>query len=214
MSCYTKPYLPNPSRAWARSESLCAQNPSLDPNAPNSFQMIRKANVLQYNKNSYNRTKSENISNISKGINKYNRKSFSSKNNNITDNNTSLLKRINYTTIIAPENTPSASICPDGTIKVGGTLSINAKETPCTNIILKQYPSPGPYTTASTTSSNVPGIPMILYYNNSGVNIVPKKNTRMINSTNKWPTNYTFNNPANQQTTTEMIQSGNPFINS
>jgi hypothetical protein len=73
--CFNSCYLPQPARVWSRVQNSCSfDSPnlnldlnSLNPNSPNSPQMLAKGNILQYKCNSSNLTNIQKYSKIAKG---------------------------------------------------------------------------------------------------------------------------------------------------
>jgi hypothetical protein len=113
MSCFGQRYNPNPPREWYRYQTPC---PSISPqinildivnpesNIPNRYKyelaVYKKGNILQYKKNSADITKAQRYSQIAKGMWTNRTKTWGSQGVLVSDPNTDLLKRVNYSTIV------------------------------------------------------------------------------------------------------------------
>jgi len=208
MSCLDPSYNPNPTRAWSRVENQCAYNNSSSANvfipllnktvpitqAEIELQILAKGNVLQYKKNSSNLTKNQRYAQIVKGKWTNRTTTWATQTDKYSNPNTTSLQRVNYTTITLPSPPNPQYYCPSATIKNGGSLVCNTTVDPCTDKIIAVTKLQN---CAPTTASNVPGIPMILCYNNGFPTYYPHRRLTMSNSGNKWPTNYKLFTSAN-----------------
>lgn len=121
MSCLGPGYNPIPTRQWSRVENRCPTNtsingfvfiPLLNKNVlaievPSELQMLEKGNILQYKGNSSNLTKNERYSKIAQGKWVNRTTTWASQSEQVTNPNTTLLKRINVKGNILSDGTPT-----------------------------------------------------------------------------------------------------------
>lgn len=170
--------------------------------------ILYKGNILQYKKNSSNLTKRQRYALIAKGAWINQKKSYATQSLTYTNPNTSALLRVN--SVAVPPNDITGSInnssgayqynvpnpfgCPSVDIVDGGTLICNTLANPCTNQLIKTYPTKKCF---SITASDVPGFsnPNViknLCWNPRLNTWYPRARLTMSNSGNKWPQNYKF----------------------
>ena len=190
-------YNPVPPRVWSRVQTVC------DDSSPQAQQMLLKGNILQYKKNSSSLTKSQRYSKIAKGQWTNRNKSFATKTQTYTNPNTSSLQRVNYIEIPFPNNivgspnnisgpfqtnVPNPFNCPTTTLQDGGSLVGNVQVLKCDNGIITKITHNNPYN--STTCSDVPGTPEVLYWDSTVETWYPRTRYVMPTSGNKWPEGY------------------------
>ena len=193
MSCLGNPYNPTPTRIGSRVGNICS-NAITD-------QEKYKGNILQYKKNSSNLTKQQRYALIAQGKWTSRTKTSATQSATYTNPNTSNLKRVNVTSNIylngTPTTNPATPPCdslPDNEIIIpnGGSLVYNTQVNPCnpTQIISQtttNYCVP-------TSASDVPGpIITLCYNNNRETTYYPRRRYQMSTSLNKFPYGYKFN---------------------
>jgi hypothetical protein len=150
-------------------------------------QMLAKGNVLQYKKNSSNLTKKQRYAQIAKGQWTNRTKSFATQSQKYTNPNISSLQRVNYVNVPQTNNIPNPFGCNTTFIQDGGKLIGNTYVDPCTQeVVLKTYGKP----CNLTTSSDVPGKPQILCWDDGGPTWYPRQRYTMSTSGTKWPEGY------------------------
>jgi flagellin-specific chaperone FliS len=122
MSCLGTSYNPIPPRVWSRVQNRCPTINSttteyvfipqlnrnvLFTNVENELQMLRKGNILQYKGNSSRLTKNERYSKIAQGKWVNRTTTWASQSEQVTNPNTTLLKRINVKGTITLDGLPT-----------------------------------------------------------------------------------------------------------
>jgi hypothetical protein len=217
-------YNPLPPRVWSRVQNLCTDPVITDSNynvfiplinktvppigAQIENQMLLKANILQYKKNSGNLTKSQKYAQLAKGMGPLRKKSYATQSVSYTNPNTSSFQRINSTTIPFPNIIPgfpnnvsgpyqynilSPYGCGTNSIEEGGSLVSNRIENPCSKEIIKECPKE--QNCFLITDSDVPGfsnpsVSKVLCRKSNIQTFYPRNKLTMNNSANKWPQNY------------------------
>ncbi len=187
-------YNPVPPRVWSRVQ---------DDRPQQADQMLLKGNVLQYKKNGSSLTKSQKYSKIAKGQWISRNKSYATKTQTYTNPNTNSLQRVNFATIPFPNNivgspnnssgsfqtnVPNPFNCPTTALQDGGSLIGNVQVLKCDNGTIVKTTRNNPYN--STTCSDVPGKPKVLYWDSTVETWYPRTRYVMPTSGTKWPEGY------------------------
>ena len=210
-------YNPNPTRVWSRVQNQCTYTDTNYNNVYNKLtnqtitqeeanlqdKMLYKGNILQYKGNSSRQTKSQQYSQLAKGLGPNKKKSYATQSQTYSNPNVTGLQRVNFQTysypnqIVSAPNNPSGPFqynvqnpngCSGVSIQDGGNLVCGTYANPCNGDIIKQ----SGYTDTicnPASASDVPGQSELCWNNN--VNTwFPKSRYVMNNSGTKWPTNY------------------------
>ena len=182
-------YLPIPARVWSRVQNPCVYN-VLSDNSSTAYvpltnqtlslaqanyqeKLLYKGNILQYKKNSSQLTKKQKYTQIAKGLGSNRKKSYATQSQTYTNPNTTGLLRVNYSEIPFPNEI------------VGAPNNIN----PCSGAIIESSVISADIYTPSYCS-DVPGIPIELYWNTKVQTWFPRQRYTMNNSGDKWPQGY------------------------
>jgi len=163
MSCLGPNYNPNPPKEWSRFQNNCSGDtiPQIDTTIlldsnniiPNDYKYrlaaYKKGNILQYKKNSASITKSQRYAQIAKGMWVNRTKTWSSQSEIVSNPNTDLLKRVNYTTNIIPNYSL------DGTEVIVPILS-SATNSSCLLDTVTNFVSLPPIGTGNPTIPTIP----------------------------------------------------------
>lgn len=213
-------YLPIPARVWSRVQNPCVYNVLSDNSstayvpltnqtlslAQANYQekLLYKGNILQYKKNSSQLTKKQKYTQIAKGLGSNRKKSYATQSQTYTNPNTTGLLRVNYSEIPFPNeivgapnnisgpyqyNVPNPFQCSSNSLQDGGNLVCGTYINPCSGAIIESSVISADIYTPSYCS-DVPGIPIELYWNKKVQTWFPRQRYTMNNSGDKWPQGY------------------------
>jgi len=163
-----------------------------------------KGNILQYKCNSASLTKKQKYSQLARCGGPNRTKVFATQSQTYTNPNTTGLLWTNYITLPFPNqlvgqpnnisgpfqyNVPSPFGCPTTSVKSGGNLVCSTYANPCTDEIIKSFPTSAVICNPSSCS-DVPGSPIELCWNDTIQTFYPRQRYIMNNSTDKWPEGY------------------------
>jgi hypothetical protein len=146
---------PEPPRLWSRFNINCSPYSNF---SKQQLDMRRKAEILQYKNNSSNLSKKMKWSQLSRGVNSYNKKTWATQSDTFTNPNVRKLPRVNDT-LVCPQN---PVICSQSTYSdvPGNTTLCYDKNVPLVNyIVARQYNAGGSKWPQSTTCVVTDGTP-------------------------------------------------------
>lgn len=205
-------YLQNSPKLWSRVQnSITFQLPSTDytqtyiplinktvslKEADYYNKLLYKGNILQYKANSFQTSKKQKYSKLAQGFGSNRTKTFATQSQTYSNPNNSSLLRINSSQM--SNNTPSTFQynvphpfgCSADFIEVGGNLVCGNYTNPCSEEILKTSSS-NIMKYFPTYCSNVPGPPILLYWNSNSSSYFPRQRRVMSTSLQKRYKNYT-----------------------
>jgi hypothetical protein len=145
---------PEPPRLWSRFNINCSPYTNF---TQEQLDMRRKAEILQYKNNSSKLSKKMKWSQLSKGINTYNKKTWATKSDTFTNPNVRNLPKVNNTLICARD----PILCAPNTASdvPGNSTLCYDKNVPLVNyIVTRQYKAGGSKWPQSTTCLVTDGI--------------------------------------------------------
>jgi hypothetical protein len=145
---------PEPPRLWSRFNINCSPYTNF---TQEQLDMRKKAEILQYKNNSSKLSKKMKWSQLSKGINTYNKKTWATKSDTFTNPNVRNLPKVNNTLICAHD----PILCAPNTASdvPGNSTLCYDKNVPLVNyIVTRQYKAGGSKWPQSTTCLVTDGI--------------------------------------------------------